>query len=190
MAEATGFRGVLEFFGELGIYDVVLPFLLVFTIVFAVLEKSKVLGGEKIGENEYTKKNLNSIVSFVTAFLVIASSRLVAIINETMANVVLLLLVSVCFLMLIGSFYHHEEKVFLEGGWRTLFMVIMFLGVVLIFLNAIKLSDGRSVIQFLYDFIASSWTSNFAASVIFLVLIVLFILFVTKDKKKETAKSD
>ena len=59
-------------------------------------------------------------------------------INESIANVVLLLLLSVCFLLLIGSFFKEEEySFFLEKGpWRTMFMVIMFVGIVVIFLNA------------------------------------------------------
>ena len=51
-----------DFFESLeawGLTDVMLPFLLVFTLVFAVLEKTKVLGMEK--------KNLNVVVSLVMA---------------------------------------------------------------------------------------------------------------------------
>ena len=44
MVEQSVFRGIIEFFEKIGIYDVVLPFLLVFTIVFAILEKTKVFG--------------------------------------------------------------------------------------------------------------------------------------------------
>ena len=84
----NGFSGVISFFDKIGVYDIILPFLLVFTIVFAILEKTKILGTEKIGDREVTKKNLNSMVAFVMAFLVIASARLVAVINEVMANVV------------------------------------------------------------------------------------------------------
>ena len=43
---ASTFREVLLFFEQIGIYDVVLPFLLVFTIVFAILEKTKLFGTE------------------------------------------------------------------------------------------------------------------------------------------------
>ena len=100
MVEETVFRGVIEFFGELGIYDVVLPFLLVFTIVFAILEKTRVLGTEEINGKKYSKKNLNAIASFVIAFLVVASTKLVAVINQALANIVLLLLLVVFFLVL------------------------------------------------------------------------------------------
>ena len=58
MAEESLFRGVLSFFNDIGIYDVILPFLLIFTIVFAILEKTKVLGVEEIEGKKYTKKSL------------------------------------------------------------------------------------------------------------------------------------
>ena len=109
MAEPTIFGGVISFLQSFGFYDIVLPFLLVFTIVFAVLEKTKIFGTETINGVKYTKKNINSIISFVVAFLVVASTRLVAAINEIMANVVLLVILSISFLLLIGSFFKEDE---------------------------------------------------------------------------------
>lgn len=133
------FQNAIAFFVNLGVYDVVLPFLLVFVLIFAMLEKTRVLGSEKNKEtgDMVTKKNLNSMVAFVTGFLVIASSELVRVVNEVMANTVLLLLLSVLFLMLAGSFHKDEEFFLKEGMWRTMFMVIMFVGIILIFLNAL-----------------------------------------------------
>ncbi len=101
---ATPFRQVIEFFDTIGLFDVVLPFLLVFTIVFAILEKTKVLGMEEIEGKKYTKKNLNAIAAFVMAFLVVASSQLVEIITKVSANAVVVLFLSVLFLLLVGSF--------------------------------------------------------------------------------------
>ena len=74
MPQQSVFRGIIEFFGDLGVYDVILPFILVFTIVFAILEKSQVFGSEKIKDVEYTRKNLNSMAAFVIAFLVVGYS--------------------------------------------------------------------------------------------------------------------
>src|SRR3989344_5775567 len=142
MVEESGFRGVVGFLGELGVYDVILPFLLVFTIVFAILEKTKILGTEKIGDKDVTKKNLNAIVSLVIAFLIIASTRLVAVINEVMANVVLLLVLAISFLLLVGVFFGSKEFTLKDyPGWVKFFMVLMFLGIVVIFLNALEWLD-------------------------------------------------
>ena len=49
---ASSLQNALQFFKELGLFDVVLPFILVFALVYAVLEKTMILGKEKYGEME------------------------------------------------------------------------------------------------------------------------------------------
>lgn len=183
MAEQTVFRGVIEFLDKVGIYDVVLPFILVFTIIFAILEKTKIFGLEKVGKEEYTKKNLNAMVAFVVSFLVVASSKLVAAINQALANVVLLLLVSISFLILIGSFFSYKEEAFLEKGpWRTSFMIVMTIGVALVFMNAL------GWLQPFWDYVTKYWDSAAVGSLILIIFVLLFMWFITsgsKPKKEE-----
>ncbi|MBI4738895.1 hypothetical protein HY772_05010 [Candidatus Woesearchaeota archaeon] len=179
---ASSFRDILEFFARVGIYDVVLPFLLVFTIVFAILEKTRVFGTEKTKDGEYTKKNLNSMAAFVIAFLVVASSRLVAVINQTMANMVLLLMLSVCFLILIGSFMKEtKEGIFLEGFYKHAFMAIMFVGIVVIFLHALGWLDK------IFNFLVGYYDSTLVGSIILMGIIVGFMWFITKEYKPSKA---
>jgi hypothetical protein len=177
MAEETVFRGVIEFLNELGIYDVVLPFLLVFTIVFAILEKTRILGIEEIEGKKYTKKNLDALVSFVVAFLVVASTKLVAIINKALANIVLLILLAVFFLLLVGSFSKEGEREFLAGGWKTVFMIIMFIGIIFIFLDAL---DWLSPF---WKFLTRHWETRWVASLILIIAIILFIIYITRGEK-------
>jgi hypothetical protein len=198
MVEASGFRGVIEFLGDLGVYDIILPFLLVFTIVFAILEKTKILGVEKIDGRELTKKNLNSMVAFIMSFLVIASTQLVSVINEVMANVVLLLILAICFLMLVGVFFGDQEFVGIKEipGWTKGFMVFMFIGVVAIFMNAIKIEvnpgESYSVLEIIFS-VFQNWDAQWATSIIFLLVIGLFMFYIIKDPsspKKEKKKED
>jgi hypothetical protein len=185
------FRETLLFFEKLGIYDVILPFLLVFTIVFAILEKTKIFGTEDIDGKKYTRKNLNSMIAFVSAFLVVASTKLVAIINETVANVVLLLILGVCFLMLAGSFHSGDKEFFLDKKWATFFMILMFAGIVLIFANAVKIEDDKSVLQWIWEKVFLNWDTTAVSSVILLVLVIGVMVFVSmggakpKEKKEE-----
>ena len=191
MAEPSTFRGALEFLEKIGVYDVVLPFLLVFTLVFAVFERTKVLGVDTIEGREYTKKNLNAIIAFVIAMLVVLSSKLVTIINESLGKIVLLLLLSICFLLLIGSFYHYTDKVFLEGYWKTFFTFFMFIGLVLIFLSAIKTDANDSWLEVFWTFLSNNWQAGWTAAVILLIIIVLFITFITwTPSHKETKKEE
>lgn len=184
------FRTTLEFFEKLGIYDVILPFLLVFTIVFAILEKTKIFGTDDIDGKKYTRKNLNSMVAFVSAFLVVASTKLVAIINETVANAVLLLILSVCFLMLAGSFHTGDKEFFLEGGWATFFMILTFAGIVLIFLNAIKVEDNKSVLQWGWENFITKWDTTAVSSIILLVVVVGVMVFVSIGGSKPKEKKE
>jgi len=189
MAEESVFRGTIQFFDKLGVYDVILPFLLVFTIVFAILEKTKVLGTEEVEGKKFTKKNLNAMAAFVIAFLVIASSKLVQIITDVSSQMVVLLMLSILFLLLIGSFYREGEGVFLEGGWKIAFMFIMFIGIVLIFLNALTNEDGDTYLEIAVDWINDIWDSNAVASIILIVVIILFMVYIVREPKaKSSAK--
>ena len=188
MLMATQFRSALEFFERIGIFDVVLPFLLVFTIVFAILEKTKVLGTEEIEGKRYTKKNLNAIAAFVMAFLVVASSQIVEIITTVSANAVVLLFLSVLFLLLVGSFFKEGEPVYLEGGWKMTFMILMFIGILGIFLGAVKTKDGRTWLDSLSDFSSSGGSNEVMGAVILLVVVVLFIAFAVRESPKKEAK--
>ena len=181
MVQHTVLSGVIDFFGRLGVYDVVLPFLLIFTIVFSILEKTKVLGMDEIDGKKYPKRNLNAIAAFVMAFLVIASTRLVALINEAMANIVVLLLLAVSFLLLVGTFFSEKEEVFLEKGpWRTFFMIFMFIGIVLIFMHAIKTPDGDNWLDVFWNYVSYNWSGNVVGSIVLLLFVILFIWFITK----------
>ena len=181
------FRETIDFFDNIGLFDVVLPFLLVFTIVFALLERTKVFGVEEIEGKKYTKKNLNSVAAFVIAFLVVASSRLVEIITEVSSNFVVLLFLVVLFLLLVGSFFQEKpEGVFLEGGWKTAFMVIVFVILIFIFLDALPSDEGRdSLLDDVFDFLDGTNRGELVGSAILLILIILFIVYVTQDRKVE-----
>lgn len=87
---------------NLGLLDVLLPFLLIFTITFAVLQKSKILGEDS--------HRFNVIVSFVMAMAAIIphvigiGPDVVVVINRALPNVSILMIASMMVLLLIGVF--------------------------------------------------------------------------------------
>lgn len=170
----SAFQDAIAFLGYIGVYDVVLPFLLVFTLVFALLEKTRVLGVEKEGDTAYTKKNLNAMVAFVMGFLVIASADLVRTVNNVLANSVLLVLFSVLFLMLVGSFYRDDEFD-LSDSWKRFFAFFMFIGIVLIFLHA------TGWLYFLWDYLVSGIDGPVAGSFLLLVVTVGGMIWITSS---------
>ena len=192
MADGGLLVGAVGFLDNLGVYDVVLPFLLVFTITFAILEKTKVFGEEEINDKPYPRRNLNAMAAFVIGFLVVASTNLVAAINTAVANMVLLLILAVAFLLLVGSFTNPDEMkkgIFLEKKWRTFFMVIVFIAIVFIFLDAIKVND-RSWLEIAWGFMRFNWNSSVIGAIILIVIIGAFMWWIQKSPDGSSDSKD
>jgi len=184
MAEASTFRGALELFNRIGLYDVVLPFLLVFTLVFGVLEKSRMFGTEKLaGGGEYSRKNLNAMVAFTTSFFVVASAPLVAIINVLVSRVALILVILVMFMLLVAAMHKQQDKEGFEltKGYRSALTAVVLAAVILIFM------DGAGWLQPLWVYVTGNWNSQVVGTVALFGIIVGFMVYVTKGPKTEAA---
>ena len=188
MVRESALGNVITFMDKIGVYDVVLPFLLVFTLVFAILERSRILGTE--GKDKDPRKNLNAIVAFVISFLVVASSKLVESITQISSQITLLIMLSISFLMTVGLF-HQEGELWgdkgLKEGWKTTFLTINFIGVLLIFLTAIKTPRGTTWLEEFWNWLGKFYTSAAVGTVILLVVIIVFVGWVIAPsaKKKE-----
>lgn len=113
----------LEEFGRVlerwGFMDVMLPFLLIFTIIFAVLEKTKILGEEK--------RNMNTAIALIFGLIIViphitgnlpAGYDPVLVINSALPSVGLVVVAIISLMILIGVFAH--EKMYLGmsmPGW-------------------------------------------------------------------------
>ena len=178
----------LDFLREFGIFDVILPFLLVFAVVFGILEKTRILGEETIEKVSYPRKNLNAIVAFVMAMLVVAAIKIVAVINAALPQISLLIIVSLSFLLMIGIFMKPDNTLYdkLNKGWLTFLRIIMFIAVILIFLNVIPANENQSWLEFAFDYIVEFWSGTLVATVLLLAVVIWAIIYITKgDTGKE-----
>jgi hypothetical protein len=192
MADYTSpFKTGIQFLDRIGVYEVLLPFLLVFTLVFAILEKSKLFGTETINDVEMTKKNLNSMFAFVVSFFVVASTRLVATINEAMANMTILLLLGISFLILVGVFHTGKDELELEDNFKNIFTWLMFAGILIIFLHAIKTKNGTPWLYYAWGFLLNNYTNAAFGAAVLTLLIVLLMGYITKTpEEKSSAKEE
>src|SRR3989344_5978325 len=172
----------VNFCKEFGLFDVVLPFLLVFAIIFAILEKTRILGTEKIDKEDVPRRNLNTIVAFVIGMLVIATNKIVTAINQALPNVVLLAVFIICFLMLIGSFYKTGEFNFTEThkGWVVAFGFFILIGIILIFADAIKKTSTQSYLDYILDYVINNMSGTVVTSVVFLIVAIGAVVYATK----------
>lgn len=105
----TDLRQSLEFFEEYGFYDVVFPFILVFTIIFATLQKIRIFG-------EHSRR-YNTIIAFVIALMFIAATKLVDALNQYLPIVGLVLALFLGLMLILGIFGIKEGSGVQKLGW-------------------------------------------------------------------------
>jgi len=182
----TPLGSAVQFLKDFGLFDVILPFLLVFSIVFAILEKTKILGEEKIGGEKVPRRTLNTMVAFVTGMLTIAANEAVNTINQALPNIVLLLIMIISFLMLVGVFYKEGEFDFKtsHGKWIMGFSVAILVIILLIFLDSIYTAGGISWFDTILNWIIGpSFGSPIGAAIVFILVVIIGIFFVTKNPR-------
>lgn len=199
-------RAAIDLFNQIGLYDVVLPFLLVFTLMYAFLDKTRVLGTEKFYKSDGStidipRKNLNAMIAFTTGLFVVLSSQLVSIISQVLAQTVLLLMLCFLVVLTVGSFMRQTSdgvffgpdangKVQNPGLYYGL-MVVAVTAVVFIFLNAIKTGSGQSWLSYLFNGAESAFTSGgsqvWSAIILGIVLLggIIFIVRGSPLPRKE-----
>ena len=167
----------VEFLRAFGFFDVVIPFLLVFTILFGILEKTKLFGTENIDGKEVPRKNLNSMVAFAVAFLVVAATKIVELIQLSLPQIMLLLVIIIAFMLLVGVFLGDKAGNFAQHYPKSakFFMVLAFIAIVLIFLNIFGLLVPAK------DTTVSLFSSPAGGSIILLIIALAAIWFVMKN---------
>ena len=111
---------------RVGFVDVLLPFLLIFTVIFAILEKTKIMGE--------VKRNMNVGVAIIFALIVViphvtgnfpAGYDPVKIINAALPSVSLVIIAVISLMILLGVFAH--DRLFFgvaAPGWVAIFSII------------------------------------------------------------------
>ena len=90
---------------EWGVVDIMLPFLLIFTVIFAILQKTKILGAGK--------KQFNAVIALVVALSVViphvtksypGGFDVIEILNAFLPQIALIAVVLIMILILVGVF--------------------------------------------------------------------------------------
>ena len=111
------YQEVFQWLVDVGFVEVILPFLLVFTLTYAVLQRTKVLGME--GEEKAPKKKLNAMVAFVMGFFAVLATHLLNVINIMIGYLVLLMVVGLMLAIVLGL-------AGAEGGYKNrVFIALM-----------------------------------------------------------------
>ena len=157
-----------------GLTDVLLPFMLIFTIVFAVLQKTKILGDGK--------KNLNTILSLTLALMVViphvtnsypAGTDIVKIMNDALPRVSLLVVAIIMLIIMVGIFYPEGYSF---GAWSSLAAVVGIIGLIWIFGGSLGWFQN-------WSWFVNTFGEETITVAIVIIVFALVIWFVTGEKK-------
>src|SRR3989344_4181180 len=159
----TDFGTLIAELQSLGVYDYFLPFLLIFAIVFAILEKTKIFGD---------KTNINVVDSLVIGLLLIVQQPIVAIINNFLPKASLIIIIILIALIVISLIGGNPTK--LSGSVFSVGVIVIILALIW----ALSPNLGWSL-----PFDISERTKNLILLLIIFIALPLFL--VTRSEKKD-----
>ena len=174
------FQSVLYWLNSWGLQDAILPFLLIFTLLFAVLQKISIFTKTETGGVAKPDRKINGILSFVIAALVVIphitgyystafgpNSDPVVVINTFLPATAILLLVMLMVIILTG---------FVGGVPNTVIRLVAIVATLVLLIT---------IVSEAWPGLAPAWLQfsdpNLQALVIVLLVFGLVVWFVTKD---------
>ncbi len=172
---AAGFVNIATFLETYGVTDILLPFILVFAIVFAVLQRIKILGD---------KKNINVIMALVLGLLfvvphVTGSYPLgydpVQVLNETLPSISLVAVASIMLLILMGIFGAD-----FSAAAAPLVAILAIVFVAYIFGASLGLWTSPSDVF-------GWWDSNTTEVILIILVFGVIVWFITKEPSEHSS---
>ena len=146
------------------------PFLLMFFIVFAILEKTKLLGEDK--------KQLNALLSFVVALIFVSAVYPTLVVSNLILFLTVGLVVIFIVLLLWGFIFGDKEGFKVQSWIKGVLGGLVGVSVIIAVLWATGV-QGK-VIEFLFR---QEWSSTFWINVVFIVVIAVALAVVVKKPK-------
>jgi hypothetical protein len=157
---------------SLGFYNYLLPFLLIFTILFAILEKTKLMGTE----GEKPRTNINTLLALIIGLIVVVQTDIVMIMNQYLSKMSLFIVIVLIFLLVLGVFGANVGQ-----GWSGGFAgFIAFVICVIAVIWALAPDLGFGFFSNYYIFSDAD-----KALLLFITIFIAVIWLVTKSPNKE-----
>ncbi len=194
------FSNSLEFLHALGFFDVIMPFILIFVLLYAVLQRTNILGyfiKEKDKLTPVRKKNLDAMAAFSIAFIVIGSSKAVAFITAFVAKTMIIFVIVSLLIILTASLYGYSGKDFeIEKTYRKwlLLAILVSIGVILFMMidfNAILNNPNVMVMRNVFSNMSFmmagvNWNDVFYSLLVLAIFFGMMWLIVKEDTPKDS----
>lgn len=190
---------VITILNDLGFFNVILPFMLVYAVMYGVLVRTQIFG-DPFDTNSAKAKTVRSIISLVSAsiaFLTVGSANVIINIREVVPYIVLYILIVFMLIMTIAVFYtpigsiegNNNAKNEYEKYRKYILGVSIFIFAILIlyafgifsFASSSNITSG-----FMYFIIQNI---SFIAAIIVFLIMVGFVIWMTRPVSPEGSSS-
>ena len=164
----------LDFLQSPALTKFVYPFLLIFFLVFAILEKTKLFGDDK--------KQIHALIAFVIGFIFVS-----AVFPKEMVNNLILFLtiaiVIVFIVLLLWGFIMGEEGLKIFGNAPKGLKWVIGIVLILVVIVAVCWAAGLDTVGFLDTLFHSSWSDSFWTNFLFIVMVAAALAVALKSGK-------
>jgi len=158
------FKNIVDFLKNSGILSFLVPFLLIFSIIYVIIEEIKIFNIKN-----YNGKKLNIIVSFSISLIFVISAKYIFIINNLFPKIAAFFLFLLT-LEIIASLLEIDIEAIKSKTWfRIFFLILIILILVLSFITINKILTVLSFIN---------------SEIISVILIILIIWLISKEPNK------
>jgi hypothetical protein len=165
------FNYVIQQWQAIGIFDVLLPFILLFAIIFAILQKTKVLGG---------RNGIDAVVAMAIGFFVIINPFVNEILKVILANTAIAIIVIVALMLILGLVWGGQKMKAWNfiGGIIGLAIFVWILGRVADYYEMYY--PGTVVFSQMW------WAENLPWIIPLLIILIFAIIVISSGGEKKT----
>ncbi len=159
-------------FGSPVFTNIILPFVLMFVVVFAILEKTQILGKEK--------RQINAIVSFIFSLMFLAVPGVIGVTQKMIPIIGMIIIILLSFMMLFGFVGGQTGEKGLNKGLKITFGILIGISMIVMVMWATNTLPSMS-----------SFFSNdeVVSTTIFIVFIIaIFSVVLSTSPKEEGSK--
>lgn len=183
----VNFGDIIDNLIRIGFYDVLLPFVLVYAVVFAILEKSGIFSKS---DGDKQAKNVNAVIAFVFGLFVVASLQTVRYIQDLIVNIVMFIIFILVTLILLGFIFGKDyfDHLFKDANGNVKKGLVWSVASIVILISAGLLFEILGVWAWLNDWLNLDFNNSSLSTVVVVGLIVGTLVWITKGDDTQSSK--
>ncbi len=153
----------------------VYPFLLIFFIVFGILEKTEIFGSGR--------KQLNALIAFVIGLIFVTAISPKLVVGNLILFLTVAIVVVFVALLLLGFISGKEGLKFQDAPKPLQYLI----GIVIVIAVIIALLWALGVEGTLFDLLfRSSWSKEFLTNAVFIIVVIVALVIIVKGGKSSS----